>query len=358
MTQVRENRTASAPDGANRNNAWMASLALFCFWALALNGATTARAEESSSAAPEATPAGSPGSATEQGEQASGSSPSEATVSGSSSGAEPAAAPSSAAAPAGRGEAAAPSSEGTTGAATAVGAQGPKEAMAPQEAFGPKTGLYFGIFGGAAFGMSNGVSALDSPPLFSAGGRATPGTAAVGGVEVGYNFRSFALDSAKSYWLQPAAQFEAFYLGQATERGTLTGGVAGTPAIAPYQFGSNLNMGVFLVDGVAKFVTPIGLVPYIGGGIGGAYLASSGTSFTGPTGNLLTTGGYEQGAFAGQGLVGLQYNISEHWSIFAEYKILYIKETQFSYLMTSGNTMLIKYPEYYNIAIAGLRFNF
>ncbi|MDD2676787.1 MAG: hypothetical protein PHP75_04895 [Methylacidiphilaceae bacterium] len=235
-----------------------------------------------------------------------------------------------------------------------------KETPAPsaKEALGPKTGLYFGIFGGAAFGMSNGVGALDSPPLFSAGGRAAVGTAAVGGIQVGYNFRSIALDSAKSYWLQPAAQFEAFYLGQATESGSLTGGVVGKPGISAYQFGSNLNMGLFLVDGVAKFVTPIGLVPYIGGGVGGAYLASSGTSF-GPGGvDLFTTGSYAQGAFAGQGLVGLQYNLSEHWSLFAEYKILYIKETQFSYLMTSGNTMLIKYPEYYNIAIAGLRFQF
>ncbi|MGD9895850.1 MAG: hypothetical protein AB7T14_02055 [Candidatus Methylacidiphilaceae bacterium] len=241
------------------------------------------------------------------------------------------------------------------------GAEGGKEALAPsaKEALGPKTGLYFGIFGGAAFGMSNGVSALDSPPLFSAGGRATPGTAAVGGIEVGYNFRSFALDSAKSYWLQPAAQFEAFYLGQATESGSLTGGVAGSPGMSTNSFGSNLNMGVFLVDGVAKFVTPIGLVPYIGGGIGGAYLASSGTSFVGPGGaDLLSSGSYAQGAFAGQGLVGLQYNIDKHWSVFAEYKILYIKETQFSYGMATGNTMLIKYPEYYNIAIAGLRFNF
>ncbi|WP_142524243.1 outer membrane protein, partial [Methylacidimicrobium cyclopophantes] len=239
--------------------------------------------------------------------------------------------------------------------------QGMKETPAPsaKEALGPKTGLYFGIFGGAAFGMSNGVSALDSPPLFSAGGRATPGTAAVGGVQVGYNFRGIALDSSKSYWLQPAAQFEAFYIGQATESGSLSGGVSGVPGVSTYQFGSNLNMGVFLVDGVAKFVTPIGLVPYLGGGIGGAYLASSGTSFLAPSGaDLLSSGSYSQGAFAGQGLVGLQYNLSEHWSIFAEYKILYIKETQFSYGMTTGNTMLIKYPEYYNIAIAGIRFQF
>ncbi|WP_142659387.1 outer membrane beta-barrel protein, partial [Methylacidimicrobium tartarophylax] len=255
----------------------------------------------------------------------------------------------------------APEASAPTGSNEPAGEQGVKEALAPsaKEALGPKTGLYFGIFGGAAFGMSNGVGALDSPPLFSAGGRAAVGTAAVGGIQVGYNFRSIALDSAKSYWLQPAAQFEAFYLGQATESGSLTGGVAGKPGISTNQFGSNLNMGLFLVDGVAKFVTPIGLVPYIGGGIGGAYLASSGTSFVGPSGaDLLATGSYAQGAFAGQGLVGLQYNLSEHWSLFAEYKILYIKETQFSYLMTSGNTMLIKYPEYYNIAIAGLRFNF
>ncbi|QSR84571.1 hypothetical protein [Methylacidimicrobium sp. B4] len=353
MTQVRGTGTESSAESTRRRKAWVGSLAMFGLFGLWWNGPIAAWADEPASPESELAQAGDTqaepsGSATAQAEGALASASSEPAASGASTGASP-----TAAAPAGQ-------KDGETGTEEIGGKEGMKEAMGPsaKEALGPKTGLYFGIFGGAAFGMSNGVSALDSPPLFSAGGRATPGTAAVGGLEVGYNFRSYALDSGKSYWLQPAAQFEAFYLGQATESGSLTGGVAGTPGISSYQFGSNLNMGVFLVDGVAKLVTPIGLVPYIGGGIGGAYLASSGTSFVGPAGNLLSSGSYAQGAFAGQGLAGLQYNLNEHWSIFAEYKILYIKETQFSYGMTTGNTMLIKYPEYYNIAIAGLRFNF
>ncbi len=356
MTQVRGNGTESSAVSVRRRKAWIGFLALIGLFGLWWNGPIAAWADEASSphsaeSAPAQAggmPAESSGNATAQGEETSASAPAGPAAQEASTGVTP-----SASAPAAQ-------KSGGTAAAEIGGQEGMKEAMGPsaKEALGPKTGLYFGIFGGAAFGMSNGVGALDSPPLFSAGGRATPGTAAVGGLQVGYNFRSYALDSGKSYWIQPAAQFEAFYLGQATESGSLTGGVAGTPGISSYQFGSNLNMGVFLVDGVAKFVTPIGLVPYIGGGIGGAYQSSSGTSFVGPAGNLLSTGSYAQGAFAGQGLVGLQYNLSEHWSIFAEYKILYIKETQFSYLMTSGNSMLIKYPEYYNIAIAGLRFNF
>lgn len=352
MTQVRGSGmegTEKAAGGASRRKAWFGSLALLGLFGLTLHAPIVARADESSSPSPESEPAQAEGtlaeaseSAAAQGEQTQAPASSESAGTASSTGS-----------PVGQKD-----GSGSTGTEEVGGKEGMKEAMAPKEALGPKTGLYFGIFGGAAFGMSNGVSALNSPPLFSAGGRATPGTAAVGGLEVGYNFRGYALDAAKSYWIQPAAQFEAFYLGQATESGSLTGGVAGAPGISSYQFGSNLNMGVFLVDGVAKFVTPIGLVPYIGGGVGGAYLASSGTSFVGPAGNLLSSGSYSQGAFAGQGLAGLQYNFGEHWSIFAEYKILYIKETQFSYGMTDGNSMLIKYPEYYNIAIAGLRFNF
>ncbi|WP_020494287.1 hypothetical protein [Verrucomicrobium sp. 3C] len=331
-----------------RNRHW--ALATCILWL-----STPILAQAAESAAPGTEQATPPSTAADSAENAPA--PSEQTAPAATP--EPAAAASASAEPATASSA--PEGSAPTGSNEPVAEQGVKEAPAPsaQEALGPKTGLYFGIFGGAAFGMSNGVGALDSPPLFSAGGRAAVGTAAVGGIEVGYNFRSIALDSAKQYWLQPAAQFEAFYLGQATESGSLTGGVVGTPGLSAYQFGSNLNMGVFLVDGVAKFVTPIGLVPYIGGGVGGVYLASSGTSFVGPSGaDLLTTGSYAQGAFAGQGLVGLQYNIGKHWSLFAEYKILYIKETQFSYLMTSGNTMLIKYPDYFNIAIAGLRFNF
>ncbi len=352
-TRIVVNGTGRLPhNGLFRAQSWPGASALLLLCGLCLHGPISARAQDASAAGSELARTGgtttdSSGTAGAQPAQPAPSAPAPAEAAASGESTAAASAPASQAA-------------GATGAEETGGKEGMKETLAPKEALGPKTGLYFGIFGGAAFGMSNGVGALNSPPLFSAGGRATPGTAAVAGLQVGYNFRSYALDSAKSYWLQPAAQFEAFYLGQATESGSLSGGLVGVPGStsSSYQFGSNLNMGVFLVDGVAKFVTPIGLVPYIGSGIGGAYLASSGTSFAGPAGNLLSSGSYSQGAFAGQGLAGLQYNLGEHWSLFAEYKILYIKETQFSYGMTSGNTMLIKYPEYYNIAIAGLRFNF
>lgn len=357
MARMRRREGCLCPVQASRKVGCLVLGAFVTVSSLWLSSPIVAEAADAAASGSEPSASGgttgtSAGNAATPVEQPAASGPSESSAPESSASTTPAAAtPASPAA----------QKPGTAAAEEPEAQQGMKEALAPSanEALGPKSGLYFGIFGGAAFGMSNGVSALDSPPLFSAGGRATPGTAAVAGIQVGYNFRSIALDSAKSYWLQPAAQFEAFYLGQATESGSLTGGVVGTAVSSSNQFGSNLNMGVFLVDGVAKFVTPIGLVPYIGGGIGGAYLASSGTSFVGPSGaDLLSTGSYAQGAFAGQGLVGLQYNLSEHWSLFAEYKILYIKETQFSYLMTSGNTMLIKYPESYNIAIAGIRFQF
>jgi len=235
----------------------------------------------------------------------------------------------------------------------------PKE-ISKEEVLGPKTGIYFGIFGGAAFPMSNGISALNSPPLFSAGGKTHGDTAGVGGIQVGYNFSSYKLDSHGDYWLQPAAQFEAYYIGQENISSTLVGGVAGTTMTnIPYGFTSQLNMGIFVFDGVIRFVNPTKIVPYIGGGIGGAYLASSGTNFIAPGGiNYLSGHSYSQGAFVGQGLAGVQYNFTDHWTAFIEYKILWIKETEFSYQMFNGNTMLIKYPQSFNMALGGIRYNF
>lgn len=239
------------------------------------------------------------------------------------------------------------------------GSKNPKE-ISKEEVLGPKTGIYFGVFGGAAFPMSNGISALNSPPLFSAGGQTHGDTAGVGGVQVGYNFSGYKLDSQGKYWLQPAAQFEAYYIGQENISSTLVGGVAGTPMThTPYAFNTELNMGIFVADGLIRFVNPTKIVPYLGGGIGGAYLASSGTNMIAPNGaNLLFGHSYSQGAFVGQGLAGVQYNFTDHWSAFIEYKILWIKETEFSYLMFSGNSMLIKYPQSFNMALGGIRYNF
>ncbi|WP_242524272.1 outer membrane protein [Methylacidiphilum caldifontis] len=235
----------------------------------------------------------------------------------------------------------------------------PKE-LHKEEVLGPKTGIYFGIFGGAAFPMSNGISALSSPPLFSAGGQSHGDTAGVGGIQVGYNFSGYKMDSQGKYWLQPAAQFEAYYIGQENISSTLVGGISGTKSTnIPYGFSSQLNMGIFVVDGLIRFVNPTKIVPYLGGGIGGAYLASSGTNMIAPNGlNLLTGHSYSQGAFVGQGIAGVQYNFTDHWSAFIEYKILWIKNTEFSYLRTNGDSMLIKYPQSFNMALGGIRYNF
>jgi opacity protein-like surface antigen len=113
------------------------------------------------------------------------------------------------------------------------------------------------------------------------------------------------------------------------------------------------NMAVFMANGVFTYETYSTLKPYVGAGIGFAYInqtgatslqtspATSGSPYelvsggTDPVNHFNSRTHASDYALAAQAKLGLRAEFDKHWSAFAEYRYLYVDSAEYTFGSTS-----------------------
>jgi opacity protein-like surface antigen len=225
-------------------------------------------------------------------------------------------------------------------------------AMNPSDA-----GFYVAAEGGVNFSTNYGdrATTINGP----GGGDVTPdnthsSVGAVGGIKAGYNFQSFPVCS--SFRLQPAVEVEGLYIGMDSK--TQGGGGAGA-----YHDSTSWNNAAGFVNGILRFkLNDQGfwskVVPYVGIGVGAEYLTSH-TDLNFASGAHPGNVGDEDVAFAVQGLVGVDYNLTSHWALFTEYKFIDALGANLESNIGGGNQYNF-HPDQVaqNLATVGVKYNF
>ena len=245
-------------------------------------------------------------------------------------------------------------------------------------------GGYLGLFGGGGTLSSNSIE--QTGVSFGQGGRAdtnvgakgTSGNtgASMGGAHIGYEFGGWNLGGKESGWtLNPAAEIEGYYLGSNPSAYAVN-------PLASFKHNFSIKMpidaGVLLANTVLSFKTPYSknITPYFGGGIGGATLSASGASSEQLTpaeaglNHFNTSPNALSSAFAASAKAGLRAEVYNHFSLFAEYRYLFINSSSYHFGNTNGASQ--GFPNHnvttpwnvnlgsqnYNMAIAGFEYSF
>ncbi|CAB4243636.1 conserved exported protein of unknown function [Methylacidimicrobium sp. AP8] len=252
--------------------------------------------------------------------------------------------------------------------AAGTGQGSSKEAPPVQNPFTVKSGLYAGIFGGAAFSNPEfGSSAYPAPvglSVFTERGGIVNG---MGGLLLGYEFAGNKIGDSWDFYWRPAVQLDAYYLGLTAAS---SGPGYGAPAVpGAIDMKENFNAGVITVDGLLNLYTPV-LALHFGVGVGGAYISNSSASAVpngGPAGGEQLLGAgitTDAGAFAAQGIAGIDRWIGKRWSVFIEYRFLLLTGTNFSFngnpAVFGPNQAVSQHFDQFtaNLVLAGLRYKF
>ena len=249
------------------------------------------------------------------------------------------------------------------------------EEVVPHGARSMDRGLYLGAFGGGGVSNNDGFNQRGTafaplgPISVNAVGSADSNTATIGGLHVGYEWPGWRLGKEGSGWgLLPAAELEGYYLGS-TQSGQLTS----NDIIPNRRFKVSLPMdtGVFLTNAVLTLHTPYTVHPYIGGGVGAAFVSISGADseqLNPPEpgiNHFNSNPDTSSWSFQAQAKAGFRAEIAEHWSLFAEYRFLYIAPTDYTFGETVDPTHVPTSPwdvhfgaMFYNMAVAGLGYSF
>lgn len=238
--------------------------------------------------------------------------------------------------------------------------------------------FYIGVLGGGGwpnhvdasqFGTAFITEAAGGPLAVNAFGQLNkPGTGFFG-VQLGYQAQDIFLNSSE-WTLTPAAELEGYYMTKSTFDGTL---VNNTLRLDEHDFVVSYPMErtVFLANAVLGFNSPcFALHPYIGLGVGNALVKISHANslqVNPPEGGINHYNSKRSdtsSTFAGQAKVGLNYDLSEYVSLFAEYRWLYIANIPFVF----GSTVFPTHVETtswqvkldsqkYNLGNIGIRFS-
>lgn len=201
-------------------------------------------------------------------------------------------------------------------------------------------GMYLGAFGGigslGATSMQQVGTVLTSDPFpdinVDGRGSADSVVAPVVGVQLGYELGKW--DAPSSEWgVGIAAEVEGLYL-TAEPKGVLD--------IDPYLLGTQyvslpLNVGALLVNAVFTVRTPYSefVTPYVGVGAGYGAVFIDGSNSTNPSEPGINHFNSEPDASSGglalQAKIGVRAGISSSWSVFTEFRHIYIGSTEYTF---------------------------
>lgn len=265
-----------------------------------------------------------------------------------------------------------------------------KSLMAKQKSFSDKDNIdllspnrgYLGVFGGGGANMDHSFqqrgTALYGPdkggPLIVvAQSAADSDSAGFVGAYFGYKGIARRLGRENSPWhITPALELEGYYL-RSIETGGLSNPTDRLDVEHLFLDSFPMNTGVLLVNALLHFDTlnMSKFHPYAGGGIGTAIL-----SITNATSTQLSpaepginhfnlNANASNWTFAAQAKAGLQYDVAEHWRIFAEYRFLFLAptyynfgSTQYSNHIPTTNWTVNFASMFSNLGGAGIQYNF
>jgi opacity protein-like surface antigen len=236
-------------------------------------------------------------------------------------------------------------------------------------------GIYFGVFGG--------VGSLDEVSMDQVGTVITPHpfpdinvdgrgsadsvVAPIAGVQFGYELKK--LDISTSGWsIGMAAEVEGLYLTAEPE---------GVLDIDPYFLGTQyvslpLNVGAILVNAVFNIRTPFSEAVTLYGGVGAGYGAVfvGGSNSTNPSEPGINHFNSEPDASSGglalQAKIGVRAKMSSNWSVFTEFRHIFIGSTDFTFGETDYPGQHLPTTKWnvdlgeqnYNLWVAGLSYHF
>lgn len=180
-------------------------------------------------------------------------------------------------------------------------------------------GFYVAAYGGAQFYTNYGDNRQainnNAGTTVSSTEKIHSGWGGVGGIKGGYNFESIPVGNFMGLRLQPAVEVEALYIGDSSHS---------SGEFAPGENSHfTSNSGDFFLNGILRFKNNSIVTPYIGIGAGLQYITTHGTLDGGIPGTPPATGlDTSDLDFAGQGLLGLDFAVTRHISIFSEYKFI------------------------------------
>lgn len=255
-----------------------------------------------------------------------------------------------------------------------AGTMGPTQTPATEK-------VYFSIFGGG--GSSNRINinqygtafypeANGGPLAVNAFGQTNSRNIGMVGGHIGYQWGDIFLNSFSSETsLSPAVELEGYYVGKASFTGHDINNDTSRLPEHDFLVTYPMSTGVFLANTVLNLnlANYARWHPYVGAGIGAAVVSiSHADSFQiaplEANVNHYNGNPHDKAAsFAAQTKVGLNFEFNEHLSVFAEYRWLYIADTNFTF----GSTV---YPTHvptsswnahlgaqsYNLGAGGIRF--
>lgn len=238
--------------------------------------------------------------------------------------------------------------------------------------------FYVGIFGGGGssgdfnatqYGTAYLLELQGGPLAVNAFGQLGSQSASYFGGQIGYQVQEIFMNTS-SWTLTPAVELEGLSMSNSTFSGTLVNNSARLPE-HDFAVSYPMSRNVFLLNGVITFNNPSLIVhPYIGLGIGDALLRISGATATQTNPPEAGVNHYNSNpsdsttVFAGQFKLGLGYDFNQYVSVFADYRWVYIANSQF----TLGSTIFPGHAETsswqvnmdsqrYNMGDVGVRFS-
>lgn len=256
---------------------------------------------------------------------------------------------------------------------TQAGTMGPIETTSPGK-------IYFGIYGGG--GSSNHMStdqygtaffteAVGGPLAVDSFGHAGSRSVGMIGGQLGFQWNEVVLSALNSQSsLTPAFELEGYYLGKSTFTSHDINN--DTTRLDEHDFLVTYptSTGVFLTNAVLNlnFANNSPWHPYVGAGIGAAIMKindADSLQVSPPEANVNHYNANDDAtapSFAAQIKAGLNYDLTAHASIFAEYRGLYIADTDFTFGSTvypthaATSSWTVNWGhQYYNMGAVGLR---
>ncbi|MCX7117927.1 MAG: acyloxyacyl hydrolase [Legionellales bacterium] len=253
----------------------------------------------------------------------------------------------------------------------------------------PLDAYYIGVFGGGGavmsgsvhqqgtalypYGPGSGYIGNKGPLAVNAIGTFNSSSAWLVGGHVGYRWPARLSNDMNSNWtFAPATELEGYYIGGANIYGDDLNNATARLVEHDFHVTYPLQTGVVLANAVlnANHSALGRFHPYVGVGVGLAVVSISGANSTQksppePGINHYNSDPNDVGTtFAAQPKIGVSFDLSQHTSMFVEYRFLYLAASNYTFGSTSYPTHVattnwdVKIgSQYYNMGSVGFQFD-